>query len=462
MLARLVARHGLALTMMGTVGLVVVVAVLDQQREATAVIESNLDEQALLTRAVGADVQRRLQSWSRASGGRSAEELSASDRLVAERLLGGVRALEAVGQSLIFVARPNTQAFVSTEGGVVASTRVSKAVAEGVTRLTIPRDEAPAFGLPRRLALATTVPIDEHGKTWIVLVVSSAQRERDRQRRATARLTVGVLMVVAVVVGFGSVGLRKTKKELTLARTLELRELARERDEYLARADKMATIATIAGGIAHELATPLGIIVSRTEQLQRQVHEDEKGARAARTILEQAERIERVVRGFLGLARGEAPNIEPLRPRHLASAAVGLVRHRFSATGVSLDVDAQAPLPSVAGNAALIEHAIVNLLLNACDASPAGSRVVLCLTQAEQRVAFTVLDEGPGVAADALDVATRPFYTTKPSGKGTGLGLAIVNEIVRHYGGVLELGPRGDGRPGTRASFSLPASEESA
>jgi len=168
------------------------------------------------------------------------------------------------------------------------------------------------------------------------------------------------------------------------------------------------------------------------------------------------DRIDRVVRGLLTLARGGTPSLERVAPEALARAAVDLVSHRLDAAGVALRLSAEENLPDVACDARLLEQALVNLLLNACDACDEGGKVVFDVRRSGDRVAFIVTDDGEGIGEEVALRATEPFFTTKPEGKGTGLGLAIVNEIVSHHQGTLAIAARLSAR-GTEARIELPA-----
>ena len=200
---------------------------------------------------------------------------------------------------------------------------------------------------------------------------------------------------------------------------------------YTSRADKLATMGAFATGIAHEIATPLAVIAARTEMLS----DDARRARAAQTIVEQTDKISGIIRSFLALARGESPERSKLAPLDLLSSAKGMVEHRFEAAEVALDIAVPKDAPMVFGEPRLLEQALVNLLLNACDASQPGQRVRAVVRMEEGRVCFCVEDDGAGISADVAARATEPFFTTKP-GAGTGLGLAITNEIAKHHQGL--------------------------
>jgi signal transduction histidine kinase len=132
------------------------------------------------------------------------------------------------------------------------------------------------------------------------------------------------------------------------------------------------------------------------------------------------------------------------------------VEHRFEQGGIVLDLELEADLPEVACDVRLFEQVLVNLLLNACDASSEGGRVTLSVHGDRERVDFVVADDGIGISPEVAERATEPFFTTKSEGKGTGLGLAIANEIVKHHCGSLTLSSGAKGR-GTRVCVQVPA-----
>jgi two-component system NtrC family sensor kinase len=323
--------------------------------------------------------------------------------------------------------------------------------------LRLSHEESMQLGLPGRMGMAGLATFDGRGGTrWGVAIITTAARERDRERRAAARVVLSFLVSSGLVLALGTLALRKQRRELAMAGELAVEEAVRARDERLVRADKLATLGALATGIAHEVSTPLGVIVGRAEQLAPKVADDAKATRAVTAILEQTTRIEEIIRAFLTLARGGTPSLEHIDPREVARAAVELVLHRFAQTNVNVaTLTGDLALPPVACERRLMEQAVVNLLLNACDACSAGGNVSVDVRLDDGRVSFVVRDDGAGITEEAALRATEPFFTTKPEGKGTGLGLAITREIVHHHQGTLSVAARKDGR-GTEARITLP------
>jgi signal transduction histidine kinase len=374
------------------------------------------------------------------------------------QLLDEARHAERPGAVRVLLARLGTGELRATDGGAVTSAPIARGFAAGESSVWLSRAEAAELGLPRRLAAAGLGTIDAgpFGR-WGVAVVSSAERVRDHEQRAKWRLVLGVLVAAGLVFLFGTAALRRQRRGLLLERELSLTALSRERDGELATASRAATMGTLAMGVAHEVSTPLGVIAGRAEQLAGRVSGDERAARAVEAILEQTERIRRTIQGFLDMVRGEARPLDDASPAEVLGGAVALVEHRFAAASVLLLTDAPAGLPKIRGDVPMLQQAIVNLLLNACDACAPGGHVAATIESDGARVSFTVTDDGAGITPEAAARATEPFFTTKPRGQGSGLGLAITSEIVKMHRGSLRLAPNAP--RGTRATMTIPIPE---
>lgn len=339
-------------------------------------------------------------------------------------------------------------------GELVAIPSVAFAAAAGEGRAWLPSAEAERLGLPAELAIAGLARVDTRRLgDWTLAVVSSIQPHRGREARRYARTIVVVALASLVVVGFGLVFLRAQRQERALEQALAREALRAQQEAQLAREGRAATMLTFAAGIAHELSTPLGVIAMRAEQLEEHV-EDERARRGAHAISEQVGRIREHARRFLAIARGAAPLRERFPAGEVLRHAAAWVRHRFEAAGVALVVTPADDLPWIHGDARLLEHALTNLLLNACDASSPGEAVELAASCERATLTIEVRDRGVGVDPDLL-AGIRPFFSTKAEGEGTGLGLSIASEVMRMHRGALALSARPGG--GTRAVLTLPA-----
>ncbi|HEY8925027.1 MAG TPA: ATP-binding protein [Polyangia bacterium] len=414
----------------------------DLRRESAAAMEDFAEEQAVLARAVGAALRARA---------------AVGPALTAADVMTDLRAVERAHALVLVARRPDEAVWHMTSGQVVASPALTAALARGASVVRLSRDQASELGLPARTALAGLSRVDAGpGGAWDVVAVATAGRERDREDWARRRLLLTVGVAVALVAALGGIALANQRKELLLERELAVASLEKRRDERLERAGRAAAMGTLAMGVAHEISTPLGVIAARAEQILPRVAHDERLAGGMTAILAQTDRINQVIRGLLGLARGDAPSAERIDPRRLVDEAVAMVEHRFAKASVPLQKRIEDPVPAaVVGDPRLLEHAVINLLLNACDACRPPAGVTIALRQrGDRQVEIAVEDGGCGISPADVDRAFEPFFTTKAREGGTGLGLAIAREIVASHRGKLVFSA-GQER-GTRAAILLP------
>lgn len=446
----LLRRNGFFVIMLLVAAALVGAGLVDQQREAADALAELRVEQARFADAVAAYLAEEVR-------GRAGPT-----DVVAREALSGLQRFHEPGETLVVLTPPRGPGdagapFVTDDGRVVSNETLRLAALRDETSATLPRDESASFGLPRRMAVAGLARFETRQGPWGVVALTSARRLRDRVQFAAWRFALGAGVVGASVAGVAAWALRRQRRELELAARLRVEELAREQEQALLRADKMATLAALSTGVAHEIATPLAVLDATIDEVGRRAPEH---AAALEAMSSQTRRIERVVRGFLSLARGEAPALERTSAAEVLRNAAELVRFRFTEGGVALRVVEAAPGEDawLACDPPLLEQAVVNLLSNACDASSSGGEVRAFVETGPRHARLVVEDAGPGLREEEAARATAPFYTTK-AGAGTGLGLTIATEIARHHGGALSLEPRPDGARGLRATLELPLAE---
>jgi two-component system, NtrC family, sensor kinase len=479
--------------MLAAIAMVTGLAWWDEQREANAALEDLQTEQSILASSLAGGVRAHLATIERdarllaASNGRDPEthydpvairfpgepraKLTDPSRLLLTvpvpkgrmvdlgvtvgELFDAAQRVAPTGDLTLFLSPPGDRALHGVDGRVLSSPPVRDALDRGLSALRLTRSEAVAVGLRERTAMAGLAHIDAGALgRWDAVSIASAARERDREKWAMWRLVLSVLVASGLVLVFGGVALRKQRKQLELAHRLTISEVERERDEHLLRAERVATMGTFAMGIAHEVSTPLGVIVGRAEQLVGRLKDDDRGARNAEAILEQADRIQHIVRRFLDMARGGPLSFGRADPSGIVRAATASLAHRFSKADVSLVTDIPPSMPEIQCDRDLLEHAIVNLLLNACEACTPGGHVEVAAHWDAESVAFVVSDDGVGISPEDAARAAEPFFTTKSAAGGTGLGLAIATEIAKSHRGDLTIAPNAE--HGTRACIEIP------
>lgn len=241
--------------------------------------------------------------------------------------------------------------------------------------------------------------------------------------------------------------------ELTSAFNEMAADLSRARDELVAAA-RLASVAEVAAGIAHEVRTPLGILRGSAQMLGRASGEDDPRRRELiAMIVDEADRIERVVAGLTQLGRPHQPAIESVPLAPLLERAAEFVENEAEAHGVAITRDFARPCVARCDPDQMYQVAL-NLLVNALQAQPAGGAIRLSTQPGRnERVAFEVSDDGPGIPADVRPHIFTPFFTNREG--GTGLGLALVERIVRAHRGTVTVESGRDS--GTTFRIELPA-----
>jgi len=227
----------------------------------------------------------------------------------------------------------------------------------------------------------------------------------------------------------------------------------RRLQEQLIQSEKMSAIGQLIAGVAHDLNNPLASVVGFSDFLA------EAGVPASleeplQVIRQEAERAATIVKNLLSFARtqeGERVR-QPIQP--LLDSTLVLLRNQLMTHKVEATLDVEPGLPEVEVDANQIKQVFVNLINNACQAiasdAPSG-RIWISAKRAQDVIAVSVTDSGPGIPEDVAARVFEPFFTTKPEGEGTGLGLSICQGILKEHGGRISL----ESRPGSGATFTV-------
>lgn len=213
-----------------------------------------------------------------------------------------------------------------------------------------------------------------------------------------------------------------------------------EAQEQLVNAEKLASLGRLAAGVAHELNSPLTGIVTFAHLMRQRIAPDNKlDAEDLDTIIEQANRCSKIIKGLLGFSRkGESEKIR-VNLNDLLENSLSMVNGQAKFHNVKIETHLGAPLPTVNVDPNQIQQVIINMLTNAADAmSDRGQIEITTRAAAEDGADFVEMeftDSGPGIIPEHMGRIFEPFFTTKPVGKGTGLGLPVSYGIVKRHGG---------------------------
>lgn len=220
------------------------------------------------------------------------------------------------------------------------------------------------------------------------------------------------------------------------------------------RHDRLAALGNLAAGVAHEIRNPLSTIKGVAVYLARRLTPGGREEEAARRMVDEVDRLDRVVSELLQFARPAAMPRSDGDVRAVIRHALRLAEADLQAKSIRVTEDLPPDFPNVPIHAERLTQALLNLFLNAAQAMSSGGTLRVCLTPLPGNALYriTVTDTGPGIAEAALSSIFTPYFTTRPS--GTGLGLSIALQIVEGLGGRLHAANVG-GTPGQGAEFTL-------
>jgi PAS domain S-box-containing protein len=217
------------------------------------------------------------------------------------------------------------------------------------------------------------------------------------------------------------------------------------------RADRLALVGQLASGLAHEIGTPLNVIAGNAELLQLDLRSRGIPVPELDTIIEQADRITRLMERLLTFARAKDQPVELLSLETPLVHALRLLDTRFRREGITVIVDIPGDLPLVLGAADQLEQVFLNVLINAWHAMPGGGTVTITAGTTDcSRVQIAFHDTGTGMSPEQLTRAFEPFFSTKGD-KGTGLGLAICKQIIDNHHGTITI----NSAPGAGATVTI-------
>jgi signal transduction histidine kinase len=250
---------------------------------------------------------------------------------------------------------------------------------------------------------------------------------------------------------------RNAVQEELFRRLYEQRELDRQKIQFqaqLSEYEKYAALAQLALGAAHEINNPLLGILSHLE-LELRGSNDPGDRGEIEQCIAGAKRISSTLRGLVNYARPSPPVLSRISLARLVADTIAFLEHQPMLRGKILEVEVASDLPLIRADANQLSQVLMNLLLNAAEATPEEGRITISATKLAyvESIEIRVRDTGCGMRPEVLAHVFEPFYTTK-RGRGTGLGLSISHAYVRSHGGDMRVDSV-VGR-GTTVTFTLP------
>jgi signal transduction histidine kinase len=293
-----------------------------------------------------------------------------------------------------------------------------------------------------------TVLIRTRQDPWGVLGVHSAE-----PRSFTAddvNFLQAIANVVAAVLERERIEeqLRRSQAELAL-------KIAEER---LRRSERLASLGTLAAGIAHEINNPVNTILMTAESSLLALGNGRKTERLEedlRIVVEEAERCGEIVRKVLEFVRDRKPERKPEDLNEVVRSAITMAQKTLGEQTAAVGAELSSDLPAVSLNRAEIEQALIHLIRNAAESGGGEPVAITVRTGRTDRGALVaVADDGHGIEHGVRDRIFDPFFTTRREKGGTGLGLSLAHSIVTDHGGTIDL--ESEPRRGTTVRIELP------
>jgi len=264
----------------------------------------------------------------------------------------------------------------------------------------------------------------------------------------------------SIIQAYNSVTERLNRSHEALAREVcRLRDELHDKNKELERRERLAALGEMAAGVAHEIRNPLGGIGLYASLLHRDLDDRPKEQDLVRKLSAGVRNLDNIVGDILVFAGDAAPDRERVTMGVIVEAVVDQTAPKAEASRIRIDVDPSLASAEVFCDAAQMERALLNLVLNSIDAISSDGHIRIRRDDRRADGRFLrvwVEDDGPGLDPELLHRIFNPFYTTKHT--GTGLGLAIVHRIAEMNGGSIRAGSSRGG--GAAFMLSIPSADD--
>jgi PAS domain S-box-containing protein len=207
----------------------------------------------------------------------------------------------------------------------------------------------------------------------------------------------------------------------------------------LIQSEKMAAVGQLAGGVAHEINNPMGVILGFAQSIMKRIQEDDPLSMPLKSIEREAVRCKKLVGDLLSFSRVGKTPVELINIHQTIDETLSLIAVQVNMKNIQIIRGYSTGLPHITANKNQLQQVIMNLCTNAVDAMPAGGKITVNTRQQEGFFEIRISDTGFGMTPAIMQRIFEPFFTTKEPGKGTGLGLSLCYEIIQKHHGTIEV-----------------------
>ncbi|SHO44415.1 two-component system sensor histidine kinase NtrB [Desulfopila aestuarii] len=272
----------------------------------------------------------------------------------------------------------------------------------------------------------------------LIMGVIEIQKDLSKEYENIIRLQGSIIAVSGTVMAVLFLVLRTIVSRA--GRIMEGKALERLRlEEQLNQAERLAHLGTMVATVSHEIKSPLGIVRSTAEILEKRIKKVAPGSEhLARIIVDETSRLNDIVMEFLDFARPQETKLQPGNINELVEKALIFIAHKLEEQHIELVKELQADLPLVHLDPEQLYRALLNILVNGIQAMPdGGSLKVRTQIGSKGKVVLAISDNGIGMNEETAEQIFKPFFTDKH--KGTGLGLSITKNIIDGHNGEIHI-----------------------
>jgi two-component system NtrC family sensor kinase len=249
---------------------------------------------------------------------------------------------------------------------------------------------------------------------------------------------------------------------------LERTEQLKVAHQKLLHSDRLASMGQLSASVAHEINNPVSGVLNLAMLMQRIMKDDgvpkervEEFRKYLKQVVNETARVGRIVQDLLAFSRRSKPFRAKIDFNAMIDTTLNLLEHKIKLAGVTVTLDLQKDLPPVHCDSSQMQQVVINLVMNATEASQAKElafvQVSTAVNPSGDQLKFIVSDNGDGIPEENLSQIFNPFFTTKGEGKGVGLGLAVVFGIIEAHKGDIDV--KSILSVGTTFTVSLPFDE---
>jgi signal transduction histidine kinase len=237
---------------------------------------------------------------------------------------------------------------------------------------------------------------------------------------------------------------------ITIEYAIILKDLEGKR-EKLVESEKLASLGTMAAGVAHEIKNPLAALKLFTEVIPQKFDDPEYRAKFAQLIPSELARLRRILSDLEEFSKPTPATTAPFLVKEVMQKTLQLLEPQLKKSGVKVETEL-SDVPEISGSSSKMMQVFMNIILNAAHAMEGGGVLKVSCKCTVNSVQIIIADTGTGIPKDKIKAIFDPFFTTKET--GTGLGLAITKRIVEEHKGTIEV--ESEVGKGTRFTLSFP------